>query len=254
VLSRKPPYHQYTKESEVRSALSREEVPKRPSATDDDIDEIKEQFWKLILGCCVLEPGERLTLLDIQKALKEIDIHDVRPEITRFPGAEILTMRSPPDIDWDRVKRLLDQIQVYWLNMHTMERRLSSMYHRRLSFCEAHCQNCSRIIPEMWQRQRYNTSPKIFEHSWTFWMWCALFCRIPPLDVLWGLSRPSKITSRFPTSATVSWPYFQESQHQPIFSPVGTNSTELNTTFGPLQAEASGQCIEGPQTQIYVSR
>jgi hypothetical protein len=121
VLSRKPPYYQYTAAKEILSALSRGEIPKCPSATDHDIDEINDQLWNLIMGCCVLEPGERLTLLDIQKAIKNVEIQDLRPETTSLPGAELLTMRSPPDIDWDYVKRLLNQIQVYRLNMHMME-------------------------------------------------------------------------------------------------------------------------------------
>jgi serine/threonine protein kinase len=117
VLSRKPPYHQYTKASRIRSALSRGETPKRPSATDDDIDEINDQFWDLIMGCCVREPEDRLTLSEIKKVLADMEIQDDRPETTSLPGAEALTLRSAPDINWDGVKPLIDQIQVRQLIM-----------------------------------------------------------------------------------------------------------------------------------------
>jgi hypothetical protein len=111
VLSRKLPYYQYIEEGEIRSALSRGEAVKRPRAADD-IDEIDDQFWNLIMGCCVPKPEDRLTLLEIQKLLGDMEIKDDRPKATGLPGAETLSLRSSPDINWDSVKRLLDQIQV----------------------------------------------------------------------------------------------------------------------------------------------
>jgi hypothetical protein len=112
VLSRKPPYHQYTEESEIRSALYRGEAVKRPTATDDSIDEINDQFWDLIMRCCVPGPEGRLTLLDVQMQLEKMEIQNDHPKATSLPGVEALAQRSPPDINWDSVKRLLDQIQV----------------------------------------------------------------------------------------------------------------------------------------------
>jgi serine/threonine protein kinase len=112
VLSRQPPYHQYTRASEIRSALSRGEALKRPSATDDNIDEINDQLWDLIMGCCKPHPGDRLTLLEIQKLLRDMEIQDDRPEATSLPGAGAPTLRAYPAINWDGVKRLLNQIQV----------------------------------------------------------------------------------------------------------------------------------------------
>jgi serine/threonine protein kinase len=104
-----PPYHQYTEESEIRSALSKGEQLKRPTATDNNIDEINDQFWDLIMGCCTSDPRDRLTFLEIQKLLGDMEIQDNRVEATRLPGVEALTLRSSPDINWDGVKRLLDQ-------------------------------------------------------------------------------------------------------------------------------------------------
>jgi hypothetical protein len=76
------------------------------------MDEISEEFWKLIIGCYDPEPEQRLALSEIQKALENMEIQDDRPETTKLPGAEALALRSSPDIDWDCVKRLLNQIQV----------------------------------------------------------------------------------------------------------------------------------------------
>jgi hypothetical protein len=81
-------------------------------ATDEYTDDINDQFWGLIMRCCVHEPGDRLTLLEIQKLLRDMGIQDVRPDEGDLPGAEVLSLRCPPDINWDGVKRLLDQIQV----------------------------------------------------------------------------------------------------------------------------------------------
>jgi hypothetical protein len=138
VLSRKPPYYQYTEASEIRSALSRE-APKRPSATDDNVDEINDQFWDLIMGCCAPEPGDRLTLVEIQKLLGDMKIQDDRPKATSLPGAEVLTLRSPLDINWDGVKRLLDQIQVCQVIM--AEQQLNEICGVRLSSYEPHFRN-----------------------------------------------------------------------------------------------------------------
>jgi hypothetical protein len=99
--------------------LSREEVLRRPSAADGDIDEINDQFWDLIMRCCVPDPEDRLTLLEIQKLLGDMGIQDDRPEPISLSGAEALALRSPPDISWDGVKRLLDKIQV--CQIFTME-------------------------------------------------------------------------------------------------------------------------------------
>jgi hypothetical protein len=66
--------------------------------------------------------------------------------------------------------------------------------------------------------------------------------------------RLSRIISPFLTSATESWHCFQESQHQPVFSPVVVNSKESNITLRPSQGEALGQYIEESLTQIYASR
>jgi hypothetical protein len=97
--------------------LSHGEALKRPSATDDDIDEINDQFWELIMGCCKPHPGDRLTLLEIQKFFGDMEILDDRSKVATLPGAEALTLRACPDINWDGVKLLLNQIQVCRLIM-----------------------------------------------------------------------------------------------------------------------------------------
>jgi hypothetical protein len=69
------------------------------------------------MGCCKPHPGDRLTLLEIQKLIKDMEIPDDRPEANNLPGAEALTLRAYSEINWDSVKRLLDQIQVCQLIM-----------------------------------------------------------------------------------------------------------------------------------------
>jgi hypothetical protein len=56
-------------------------------------------------------------LLEIQKLISDMEIQDDRPEATSLPGAEALTLRTYPDIKWDGVGQLLDQIQVCQLIM-----------------------------------------------------------------------------------------------------------------------------------------
>jgi hypothetical protein len=115
VLSRKLPYHQYMEKDEVESAVSRGELPKRPSSSDNDIDVIDDRVWELITGCCRLKPGDRLTLPQIQKLLANLRIQDDRFDAPKLPGTAIMSLRKRPDIDWDRTKQILGRIQVCWL-------------------------------------------------------------------------------------------------------------------------------------------
>jgi hypothetical protein len=112
VLSRKLPYHQYTEGSNVRNAISRGELPKRPDPEDNDIDEIDDQSWELIISCCKPNPVDRLAIPKIQEILANMQIQDDRPEAGIMPGANILNLRLRPDVDWDQVEQLLGQIQV----------------------------------------------------------------------------------------------------------------------------------------------
>jgi hypothetical protein len=93
VLSRKVPFYQYSQNAEIRSALSRGELPIRFVSTDDGVDEIDDKSWDLITRCCALEPDDRPMLSDIQKWLANRDIQDNRPPAKPFPGAEILKSR-----------------------------------------------------------------------------------------------------------------------------------------------------------------
>jgi hypothetical protein len=85
------------------------------------------------------EPGDRLTLLEIQELLGNMEIQDDRPKLTSVLGAEPLTLRSPPDISWNVTERLLDQIQV--CHIATTEQPPNTMCGSRLSSCEPHYQS-----------------------------------------------------------------------------------------------------------------
>jgi hypothetical protein len=115
VLSRRLPYHQYVEKDEVESLVSRGEPPKRPSSSDIDIDMIEDRVWELIMGCCRLKPSDRLTVPQVQKLLADLRIQDNRSDAAKLPGAVIMSLRKRPDIDWDRTRQILGQIQVFWL-------------------------------------------------------------------------------------------------------------------------------------------
>jgi hypothetical protein len=112
LLSRKAPYHQYTEVTDIRSALAREEILKRPASPDDDVDEIPDQFWTLILDCCTPTPEDRLECSKILELLTEMQIRDNRPGPNVLPGTEVLKLRPRPAIDIDLVEEFLEEIQV----------------------------------------------------------------------------------------------------------------------------------------------
>jgi serine/threonine protein kinase len=115
VLSRKLPYYEYVEKDEVESVVSRGEPPKRPSSSDNDIDVIDDRVWELIIGCCRLKPEDRLTVPQIQKLLADLRIQDDRTDAPKLPGSAIMSLRKRPDIEWGHVKKILGQIQVFWL-------------------------------------------------------------------------------------------------------------------------------------------
>jgi hypothetical protein len=96
----------------MRSALSIGEPLKRPNTTEGDMDEINDQFWSLIMRCCMLNAEDRLTVSEVQKLLASIEVHDDRLEAQNLLRPEIENLRMRPGIDWDGVTQLLSQIQV----------------------------------------------------------------------------------------------------------------------------------------------
>jgi hypothetical protein len=113
VLSRKVPFYQYLQDADIRSALSRGELPARFVSTDDGPDKIDEKYWDLITRCCTLEPDNRPTLSDIQKWLTNWGIQDNRPPAKPFTGAEILkSRRTFYGVDIGRAGEVLARIIV----------------------------------------------------------------------------------------------------------------------------------------------
>jgi hypothetical protein len=93
VFSGTVPFHQHSQDSEIRSALSREEPPMQPMSIDSGATEIDNLSWDLITKCCAQEPDNRFTLSDIREWLTNQDIKDNRPPAKPLPGAEILQLR-----------------------------------------------------------------------------------------------------------------------------------------------------------------
>ncbi|KAJ3564997.1 hypothetical protein NP233_g7926 [Leucocoprinus birnbaumii] len=135
-LSRKLPYYQYSRDFQVVGALSRKEVPKRPSPVeaddedennwdlevDDDWDPISDQAWNLITKCCTPEPGDRLKIPAIQELIADMKVWDDRPTMKAVPGADIFKLRFKPDINLDRVGEILDKLQAQVVPIESEER------------------------------------------------------------------------------------------------------------------------------------
>ncbi|KXN89686.1 Tyrosine-protein kinase CSK [Leucoagaricus sp. SymC.cos] len=128
ILSRKAPYYQYQMKVQIIAALTRKEVPKRPSSADDDdgeekddydwdddikqdYDAIDDQAWSLIVKCCVPEPENRLNISSVQELVIDMKIHNNQPGSKAIPGTEILKLRVEPKINLTHVEELLDQVQ-----------------------------------------------------------------------------------------------------------------------------------------------
>jgi hypothetical protein len=79
---------------------------------EDDWDEIDEPTWALIKKCCTPNPEDRLSCPRIQELIVDMNIWDSRPEPKGIPGADILKLRSHPDVNLNRVGELLDNLQV----------------------------------------------------------------------------------------------------------------------------------------------
>jgi hypothetical protein len=113
VLSKKVPYYEYIQDSQIRSALSQDELPTRPVMADSSTDEIDDESWELIMQCCILEPESRLKLADIQNRLKNLNLEDNRPVAKPLPGAEVLKDRYPyTAVDILRVGEILKKLKV----------------------------------------------------------------------------------------------------------------------------------------------
>jgi hypothetical protein len=131
VLSRKLPYYEYQLDAQVLAALFRGQLPKRPGPTrsdtdeDDDWDEIDEKDWDdlddstwgWITKCLISKPEDRPNASRIQELIVDVKAWDSRPAAKGVPGAEILKQKSNIEINLNRVGTILDQLQVWDLNI-----------------------------------------------------------------------------------------------------------------------------------------
>jgi hypothetical protein len=86
---------------------------------DDNTDEINDQSWEIIAGCCITEPKGRLKLADIPHQLKKMDLEDNRPAAQPLPGAEILQDRRPYGaVDIYGTEAILGELKVSWCLMN----------------------------------------------------------------------------------------------------------------------------------------
>jgi hypothetical protein len=103
----------YNEDSQIRSALARDELLVRPVSTDGDTDEIDDESWDLITQGCTLDPEKRLKLAEIQNWVRRLDLEDDRPTAKPLPGAEVLKERNPyTAVDILRVGEILEQLKV----------------------------------------------------------------------------------------------------------------------------------------------
>ncbi|KAJ3555492.1 hypothetical protein NP233_g12196 [Leucocoprinus birnbaumii] len=112
ILTRKDPYYQYVNESDIRSAIHRGELPRRPNGNEDDMDEIGDAAWSLIERCCQYHSENSPTLAHVEQWVMSWDIVDDRPPVETSLGNSLLAMRSRPNVDFNRVETLLGQIQI----------------------------------------------------------------------------------------------------------------------------------------------
>jgi hypothetical protein len=67
------------------------------------------------MKCCAPEPVDRPPASEIKELLTNMQIQDDRPATQSLPGIDILSSRSYPDMEWDRVEKLISHIQVHRL-------------------------------------------------------------------------------------------------------------------------------------------
>ncbi|KXN83999.1 Cytokinesis protein sepH [Leucoagaricus sp. SymC.cos] len=111
-LTRKVPYYQYPDDHEVVTRNTQFELPRRPEQADDEIDEIDDKAWDLILKCCAINPDDQPGLSQIQEMVADLGVEDNRPAAKPLFGPDVLALRPRPDIDFQHAESILNKIQV----------------------------------------------------------------------------------------------------------------------------------------------
>ncbi|KXN82812.1 Serine/threonine-protein kinase HT1 [Leucoagaricus sp. SymC.cos] len=111
VLSRKLPYY-HCSDEEVYSKIREGELLMRPDRTDDEMDEIDDKAWHMIMKCCALNPDDRPDCSQIQAMLADMEMgEDRRPSATPLPLPEIQALRSRPEFNLHRAEAVVNQVQ-----------------------------------------------------------------------------------------------------------------------------------------------
>jgi hypothetical protein len=79
---------------------------------EPDWDEIDDPSWNVVNRCCAPKPGDRPTASRIQELIVDLKMWDDRPEAKDTPDAHLMSLRSNPDVNLNRVGELLNELQV----------------------------------------------------------------------------------------------------------------------------------------------
>ncbi|KAJ3563796.1 hypothetical protein NP233_g8706 [Leucocoprinus birnbaumii] len=113
VLSGNPPYYQYSEDAEIQSAISRGDLPRRPTDDDKGMEMINDDMWGFIEQCFLYDWWHRPTALKAMELLtKMMKAEDDRSQAEQLPDASILALRSRADVNFPNLEALLDRIRV----------------------------------------------------------------------------------------------------------------------------------------------
>ncbi|KXN91152.1 Tyrosine-protein kinase CSK [Leucoagaricus sp. SymC.cos] len=112
IMSRRHPYFQYTKPSQVMCALHKREIPLRPRECEADFDQIDDSVWNILESCWDFTPENRPGCRQIIERLGLLC-----PEYRRFEGntqemrsARQLRLGLSPPIDFHHVRDILQKL------------------------------------------------------------------------------------------------------------------------------------------------
>ncbi|KXN87979.1 hypothetical protein AN958_07854 [Leucoagaricus sp. SymC.cos] len=106
-LSGKLPHYQFPDE-DIETKHNEGELVVRPDGANDEIDQIDDKGWELIMKCCSLIPEDQPDWSQIQQMITGTEIEDDRPPTTNLPIPEIVAMTSCPELDFRRAETILN--------------------------------------------------------------------------------------------------------------------------------------------------
>ncbi|KAJ3561671.1 hypothetical protein NP233_g10053 [Leucocoprinus birnbaumii] len=113
VLSGKPPYYQYTEVAEIESAISRGELPRRPTDTDEGMEMIDDDMWGLIEQCYSSDwQDQPMALRVVEMIASIVETENGCPPAEGSPDASILALRSRAEVNFPDIEALLGRIRI----------------------------------------------------------------------------------------------------------------------------------------------